>query len=121
MSDYKELEVWKKSRALAAAVYRSTASFPGREMFGLTKQMRTAATSIVFNIAEGHGRWSRRDCRALLTIARGSAFELETQTYIAEDLDFVTHADAEALRNAVIEVARMLHGLIRYYSKLLKA
>lgn len=120
MSDYKELEVWKKSRALAAGVYRLTASFPQSELFGLTKQMRTAATSIVFNIAEAHGRWSRRDCRAFLTIARGSAFELETQAFLAEDLEFLKHETAETVRISVVEIARMLQGLIRYYTRLLK-
>ena len=120
MSDYKDLEVWKKSRALAAVVYRMTAAFPQSELFGLTKQMRTAATSIAFNIAEGHGRWSRRDCRAFLMIARGSAFELETQAFLAEDLDFLEHDASETVRNSVVEIARMLQGLIRYYSRMLK-
>jgi len=82
--------------------------------------MRTAATSIVFNIAEGHGRWSRRDCRAFLTIARGSAFELETQTFIAEDLDFLSHEAAGTIRNDVVEIAKMLQGLIAYYTRLIQ-
>ena len=120
MSDYKDLEVWKKGRALAVAVYRTTSAFPKDEQFGLTKQMRTAATSIVLNIAEGHGRWSRRDCRAFLMIARGSAFELETQAFVAEDLKFMNQESAEKIRAAVVEISRMLHGLIRYYSRLIQ-
>lgn len=120
MSDYKDLEVWKKSRALAVAVYRTTSAFPANELFGLTKQMRTAATSIVFNIAEAHGRWSRRDCRAFLTIARGSAFELETQAFLAEDLEFLDHDSAERIRADVVEISKMLQGLIRYYSRLIQ-
>jgi four helix bundle protein len=116
MSDYRDLEVWKKSRVLTVGVYRATAKFPRSEMFGLTSQMRRAASSIVSNIAEGHGRWTRRDCRSFIVIARGSAQELETQIFIAEDLEFLSEQESAELREAVNRIGRMLNGLLRYYS-----
>ena len=61
MGDYKNLEIWKKSRALTADVYRASERFPRSEMFGITSQMRRAAMSIVLNVAEGKGRWTTRD------------------------------------------------------------
>lgn len=105
------------SRALVARIYRATSHFPSEETFGLTRQIRRAASSIPSNIAEGHGRWTRRDCRSFLYIARGSAFELDTQLYLAEDLGWLTAKDADSLRESVGEVARMLNGLIRYYTR----
>ena len=116
MSDYRDLNVWKKSRAFVAEVYRATASFPRCEMFGLTSQMRRAASSIVCNIAEGHGRRTPRDCRSFVVNARGSAQEVETQIFIAEDLEFLTHERSVELREAVNEIGRMLNGLLRYYN-----
>jgi len=116
MSNHRTLKVWKDSRALVVRIYRATSRFPQEEIFGLTRQIRRAATSIPSNIAEGHGRWTRRDCKSFLYIARGSALELDTQLYLAEDLGWLTPEDAESLREAVGEIAKMLNGLIRYYS-----
>lgn len=116
MSDYKELEVWKKSRVLTVEVYRATARFPRSELFGLTSQLRRAASSIVCNIAEGQGRWTKRDCRSFVINARGSAQELETQIIIAEDLEFLSAEKSAQLRESVNRIGRMLNGLLRYYS-----
>ena len=117
MSDYRKLEVWKKSRALATAVYRVTERFPKSEMFGLTSQIRRAAVSIVLNIAEGNGRWTMRDQSSFLVDARASAHEVEAVLYIAEDLKYVTADAAEQLRQSTNEIGRMLNGLLRYYRK----
>ena len=116
MSNHRTLKVWKNGRALVVRIYRATDRFPREERFGLTEQMRKAASSIPCNIAEGHGRWTRRDCRNFLYIARGSAFELDTQLYLAEDLGWMTPDEARALRDSTVEIAKMLSGLIRYYS-----
>jgi four helix bundle protein len=115
MSDYRSLEVWKKSRAFVRDLYAATSSFPRHEMFGLTQQVRRAATSIPSNIAEGHGRWSRRETVRFLLIARGSSLEVETQLYIAEDLTYLDAETADRLRARVRELCRMLNGLMKYY------
>jgi four helix bundle protein len=116
MSDYKRLEVWQKSRVLAREIYAASGPFPRHELFGLTHQIRSAAVSIASNIAEGAGRGSRRDRRKFMLVARGSAFEVETQLIIAEDLGYLSAAKSRALRESTGEIARMLAGLIRYYT-----
>jgi four helix bundle protein len=117
MGNYRQLEVWQKSRALATEIYRTTARFPKQEWFGLVQQMRRAAVSIPSNIAEGHGRWTSRDRIHFLLISRGSAFELETQLYIAGDLEYMTAERTDQLVARIHEIARMLNGLIRHYRK----
>jgi hypothetical protein len=42
---FRDLVVWKKAHELVLAVYRLTESFPDREKFGLSHQMRRAAVS----------------------------------------------------------------------------
>jgi four helix bundle protein len=118
MSNFRELKVWNRSRAFVREVYRVSSSFPRSELFGLTQQMRRAAVAIPSNVAEGHGRWSRRDCVHFLVIARGSAAEVETQLFLAEDLNFLRREVAESLRNEAVEISRMLNGLIKYYLRL---
>ena len=117
MGDYKDLNVWKKSRALTAEVYRVSEGFPRSEMFGLTSQMRRAAMSIVLNIAEGKGRWTTRDQGSFIITARASAQELEAVLYLAEDLKYMTPETSERLRKSTNEIGRMLNGLVKFYRK----
>jgi len=77
--------------------------------------MRRSVISIASNIAEGQGRWNRRDYRRFLFIARGSTFELESQVIIAADIGYIENPDAITERTN--EIARMLNGLLRYLSK----
>jgi four helix bundle protein len=53
---YRDLRVWQEGMALAEACYLLTKRFPKDELFGMTSQIRRAATSVPANIAEGYGR-----------------------------------------------------------------
>ena len=53
---HRNLDVWKKAMLLTKDIYEITANFPKSEVYGLSSQMRRAATSIPSNIAEGVGR-----------------------------------------------------------------
>lgn len=64
------------------------------------------------NIAEGQGRVSRREFRHFLGMARGSLLEMETQAVIAENLGYLSAAEAQQLARASGEVSRLLHGLM---------
>ena len=55
-SSYRDLDVWKRSKALVLRTYQLTGGFPRREVFGIAAQMRSAALSVPANIAEGQGR-----------------------------------------------------------------
>jgi four helix bundle protein len=110
---YRELRVWQISMQLARDIYAATDSFPQREIFGLTSQMRRAAVSIPSNIAEGHGKLSDGAFRLFLSHARGSLFELQTQLELAADFGFLEGGVAESLDRNCEEVARMVNGLLR--------
>ena len=108
---YEDLIAWQKAYELLLSVYRLSKGFPTEERYGLTQQMRRAAVSIPSNIAEGFGRHTRADYLRFLDIARGSTYELQTQTRIAADLGWLAH-NHEA-HQLVAEVERVLNGLIR--------
>ena len=109
---FRDLTVWQKSMDLAVRVYRTTAKLPRTEMFGLTSQLRRAATSIPSNVAEGKAVGGQRYPHHL-KIALGSEAELQTQIELARRLDMLTEADASALLNQASEVGRMLAGLFK--------
>jgi four helix bundle protein len=116
-SIYRDLIVWQKSRELAASIYRVTLQFPRNEMFGLTAQMRRAAISVISNIAEGYGRRTTADVVSFLIIARGSLLEMEAQTIVATDLEFIEPEISETLIARTLDVTRLLNGLIRHLQR----
>ncbi len=61
MHQFKELEIWKRSRKFCSLIYEATSKFPSAEKFGLTNQLRRASVSIPSNIAEGSSRNSNKD------------------------------------------------------------
>ena len=113
MRSFKELKVWEKGHNLTLDIYRSTRDFPDSERFGLVSQMRRAATSIPTNIAEGCGRKSDRELARFMTIAAGSASELEYQCLLARDLGYLEPDIWEMLNELIIETRKMLYAFIR--------
>jgi len=113
VKDFKDLRVWSKAHAMTIGVYKTTKDFPREELFGITSQMRRAASSIGANIAEGTGRRSDGELTRYLHIARGSAAELEYHLLLARDLDLLSTVKFDLLNGQVDEVQRMLTSLIQ--------
>jgi len=112
MRDFRKLKVWEKAHMLALDVYRNTQSFPRSEMFGLQAQMRRASVSVAANIAEGSGRSGRPELAQFLNLALGSASELQYHLLLARDLGLLGDHPHQVMGQRVVEVKRMLTGLI---------
>lgn len=109
---YRDLVVWQRSMRLCKRIYGISEGFPNAERFGITAQMRRAAVSIPSNIAEGQGRLNVKEFRQFLGIARGSLRELETQTFLAQELGYVDSQSVCEVLGIMEEVSRMLNKLI---------
>lgn len=114
---YERLLVWQKAHSLTLDVYRITARFPVAEQYGLTSQLRRAAASIGANIAEGNSRLSLNEYRQFLSIARGSANEVDYFVILSCDLGYITAEVSLALRERCEEIKRMITGLINSVDK----
>lgn len=108
-ASYRELTVWQKSMQLAKLIYAATEQFPKTQQFILAAQMQRAAISIPSNIAEGYNRKNRKEYIHFLSIAYGSAGELETQITLAYELGFISDVHYKELCAVVIEISKMLH------------
>ena len=108
MRDFRKLTVWLGSHALTLEVYRQTAQFPDHERYGVTSQLRRACASVPTNLAEGCGRRSERDFARFVTIAAGSASEVEYLLLLANDLGYLCSTRYSALSGEIIEVKKML-------------
>jgi four helix bundle protein len=111
--NYRDLDVWKRSMDLVVDVYTITREFPRSELYGLTDQVRRAAASIPSNIAEGNGRFYRREYAHHVSIARGSVSELSTCLEIAQRLGYVTPGQVAPLLKQAEDISRMLLMLMR--------
>ncbi len=112
MKDFRQLAVWQRAHRLALEVYRVSAAFPREELFGLTSQMRRAATSIPANIAEGCGRDGDAELARFLQIGMGSASELEYHLILARDIGLLAEHDHHTLAAELVQVKRMLTAFI---------
>ncbi|WDF55335.1 four helix bundle protein [Mucilaginibacter sp. KACC 22063] len=118
---FTNLEVWKEARVLVKLVYTNISTFPREEMFGLQSQIKRSVISIPSNIAEGCGRNSVKDSMQFFYIARGSAFELEAQLYLSNDLGFVTEDQLNIMLKQLELVRKILAGFINFYKTQLPA
>ena len=112
MKPFQEYKVFRDAHALNLRVYEATGAFPTYELFGLTSQMRRAASSIPMNIAEGSVK-SEREFRQSLRTALGSAAELEYQFLMARDLGYLPPEQHHDFTDAVVQIRKMLTAFIR--------
>ncbi len=113
MRDYTKIEAWKLADDLTVAVYEVSRGFPKEELYGLTSQLRRAASSVAANIAEGSARESKRDYLHFLYIARGSLTEAQYLLHLAIRLDYLSAVDAQRLTVQTKTTFACLHGLIK--------
>ncbi len=111
MHDFKRLVVWQRAYQLSLELIRAVEHFTGPARYALGNQITRAAISVPSNIAEGASRETKKDFKRFLTIALGSAYELETQILLARDLSLVGEDAATRCLGELSQVQRMLHGL----------
>ena len=107
---FRDLLVWQRAHAFVLAVYKMTAAFPGREIYGLTSQMRRAAISIAANIAEGFAKRGKADKARFMNVAEGSLEESRYYLILSQDLGYGSTGELMELLN---EVGRLLKGYSR--------
>jgi four helix bundle protein len=116
MSDFKDLKVWQKAHVLALDTHRVACRIRGSNNGGLRMQTIRAAMSVPANIVESRGQLSRREACRYLRIALNSATELEYHLLTAVDLKAISQPQCLTLTDQLVEVRRMLYGLIRSLS-----
>ena len=108
MRPYMRLRVWQMAHGLALEVARTTDGFPIHERYGLTAQLRRAALSVPANVVEGRGRRGSREFLRFVTIATGSADELDYLLLYARDRGYLSNEDHDRMANDVWGVRGML-------------
>ena len=112
MQKFKDLILWKEAHQLTVKVYEVSKKFPKEELFGVTSQLRRAATSISCNIAEGCGRYTSKDFANFLQISLGSTNETDYLTILAKDLNYLSEGDFDILQEKINKVRAMNINLL---------
>lgn len=106
---YKALIVWQKSIDFAINVIDLIDSFEtGRKHYRLIEQLEASATSVPMNIAEGKGRFSKKDYGHFLIIARGSLYETMTLLEIFLRKNWISSEKYSELELQSTEISKML-------------
>jgi four helix bundle protein len=111
MWDFQKLEVYQKSKHFCKEI---TAILSEKCFDRVTNdQLRIASFSIMLNIAEGSSRFSNKDRKNFLVVARGSSFECAAiLEYLFETKEINEDVFTDFMRK-LEETSKMLFGLIR--------
>ena len=110
MRNFRELMIWQKGMEIVVRIYELTSLVSKSETYGLKNQLQRAAVSIPSNIAEGCSRNSESDFKRFLEIAIGSAYELETQLIIIENVNLISKIKVEPILQLILEEQKMLNS-----------
>ncbi|MEN8965462.1 MAG: four helix bundle protein [Polaribacter sp.] len=111
MRDFRKYDIWKLSHSFTLKVYDITKHYPKDEIYGIISQLRRASSSIPTNISEGCGRDSDSEFNRFLTIALGSASEVEYLIILSKDLNYIDENSYINLNEEVNIIKRKIYSL----------
>jgi len=114
---FEDLKVWQNAIVFSKNIYELSKSFPREESYGLTSQIRRATLSIALNIAEGKGRYHKKEFIQFLYLARGSLYEVITCIKLAKQLRYLPKTPklrTKSIIKKAFEIQSQLSGLISY-------
>jgi len=111
MFDFEKLEVYSKAKKFNKSVTQFLES--SKEDKTTKDQLRRASFSIMLNIAEGSGRFTKPDRRNFYVIARGSVFECVAIFDYLNDIDSIDEAAFKQFYLDLEELSKMLFALIK--------
>jgi len=117
MKPFERLIAWQHCHALTLFTYRITQQFPKSELYGITSQMRRAASSAAANIAEGVAKRGRLEFRRFLDIALGSLSELAYFARLARDLQMLSDVEWAEFGRLEGEAGRTTMGLYKVIAR----
>ena len=106
--EYRNLKIWHSARSINLIVKKSTETFPSDERYNLTSQLRRAAVSVVSNVGEGSAYQSDAQFARFLSMSLGSLCEVETQLFLAFDLNYIQEDQLNKVLDKTDHLKRMI-------------
>lgn len=113
MAGYRELIFYQKAQSVVTGVDLLIMTWPqSLQVQEISRQLFRSAMSVGANIAEGHGRHQGREYIHYLTIAQGSANEVDHWLHTDLDCNFGREEEIDRLIQLNNEVQKMLNATI---------
>lgn len=115
---FEDLEVWQKAIDFADRVIGVVDKLnTDRKPYRLIEQLESYATSVAMNIAEGKGRYSKKEFIQFLYIAHGSLYEAIALLIIFRRKDWINEVQLNELKGLGSEIGRKISSLINSIKK----
>ena len=110
---FEDLEVWQDAISFSIKCLSLVEKIEtNRKHYRLIEQFESAATSPALNIAEGKGRFSKKEFVQFLYIARGSLFETVSLLEIFRRLNWMENIEFEKIKQDAKRLGKRLSTLI---------
>jgi four helix bundle protein len=112
---FEDIKAWQEARQLVKMVYNAIdTNKTFQDDLRFKSQISSAAVSVMSNIAEGFSRNSNKEFIRFLFIAKGSIAELQSQLYVAVDLDYIKKEFQEEIYKQADLTAKYISKFITY-------
>jgi four helix bundle protein len=110
---FEDLEIWQEAVVFADQCLDITEKIEtDRKHYRVIEQLESAATSTALNIAEGKGRFSKKEFVQFLYIARGSLFETITLLEIFHRRNWIKNPGFVDLKRSAARRGKRISSLI---------
>lgn len=111
---FEDLECWKSSRLLVKLTFSLCSSGSLSKDYSTQDQIKRASISVMNNIAEGFGRFSRKEFIRFLDFSQSSALEVKSMLYAISDVHNPNAEKIEELHKLSDKARFQILGLIKY-------
>ncbi len=111
---FEDIQAWQKARQLVTRIYSMTNKGDFAKDYGSKDQLRRASVSVMSNTSEGYARQTDKEFAQFLYIALGSAAEVQSLLYTAQDLNYIAKEEFDNIYKLSSEVAHLIAGFIKY-------
>lgn len=111
---FEDLRCWQVARALVKEVFLVCEKGKLARDFDTRAQFKKAALSTMNNIAEGFGRFHKKDSVRFYDYSQSSALEVQSMLYTLTDVGYISETQATSMRAKAEETKNLTLGLIKY-------
>ncbi len=108
------LRVWNDSVAFSRSIFNEISTIPN---FIVRYQLIRCLLSVPSNIAEGYGRYSKKEFSRYLKISLGSCYELITQLEVIRGSDLCVNIDIDKVVKEANLIGASITALIKYQER----
>lgn len=113
---FEDIKAWQVARAFCQEIHQLSINTGLKNDFSLNDQINRSGGSMMDNIAEGFGRGSNTEFIRFLEISHGSSCESQSQLYRILDKKYISEEKFQQLYQMVVDVQKMVKGLMKYLS-----